>query len=35
MESARNNILGKLKAAQEQRGEIGDIYPDIIRSFYP
>jgi L-lactate dehydrogenase complex protein LldG len=35
MESARNNILGKLKAAQQKRGEIGVNIPDFTSSIYP
>lgn len=34
MESARNNILAKLKAAQEKRGEIGENIPDFTSPIY-
>ncbi|MDP3432449.1 MAG: hypothetical protein Q8T04_05725, partial [Bacteroidota bacterium] len=34
MESARNNILAKLKAAQEKRGEIGENIPDFTSPVY-
>jgi L-lactate dehydrogenase complex protein LldG len=34
MESARNNILAKLKAAQEKRGEIGENFPDFTSPVY-
>ncbi|HAH24604.1 MAG TPA: hypothetical protein DCL77_12780 [Prolixibacteraceae bacterium] len=34
MESARNNILAKLKAAQEKRGEIGENTPDFTSPIY-
>jgi L-lactate dehydrogenase complex protein LldG len=34
MESARNNILAKLKAAQEKRGEIGVKIPDFTSPIY-
>lgn len=34
MGSARNNILAKLKAAQETRGEIGETIPDFTSSVY-
>ena len=34
MESARNNILNRLKAAQEKRGEIGVNIPDFTSPIY-
>ena len=34
MESARNNILAKLKAAQKKRGEIGENIPDFTSPIY-
>ena len=34
MDSARNNILARLKAAQDKRGEIGDILPDFTSPIY-
>lgn len=34
MDSARNHILARLKAAQEKRGEIGEIRPDFTSSVY-
>lgn len=34
MKSARNNILAKLKAAQEKRGEIGENIPDFTSAIY-
>ena len=34
MESARNNILAKLKAAQDKRGETGEIIPDFTSPIY-
>lgn len=34
MTSARNNILGRLKAAQEKRGEIGENIPDFTSAIY-
>ena len=34
MESARNNILAKLKAAQEKRGKIGETIPDFTSPVY-
>lgn len=34
MESAKNNILSKLKAAQEKRGEIGVNIPDFTSPIY-
>ncbi len=34
MESARNNILAKLKATQEKRGEIGESIPDFTSPVY-
>jgi L-lactate dehydrogenase complex protein LldG len=34
MDSARNNILARLKAAQEKRGEIGEISPDFTSPIY-
>ncbi len=34
MESARNNILAKLKAAQQKRGEIGEQIPDFTSPVY-
>jgi L-lactate dehydrogenase complex protein LldG len=34
MDSARNNILARLKAAQDKRGEIGDDIPDFTSSIY-
>ena len=34
MESARNNILAKLKGAQQKRGEIGENIPDFISPVY-
>ena len=34
MESSRNNILAKLKAAQEKRGEIGENIPDFTSPIY-
>jgi len=34
MESARNNILAKLKAAQEKRGETGEDIPDFTSPVY-
>lgn len=34
MESAKNNILSKLKAAQEKRGEIGVNIPDFTSTIY-
>ena len=34
MESARNNILTKLKAAQQKRGEIGENIPDFTSPVY-
>lgn len=34
MDSARNNILTRLKAAQDQRGEIEVIYPDFTSPIY-
>lgn len=34
MTSARNNILGRLKAAQEKRGETGENIPDFTSAIY-
>lgn len=34
MESARNNILARLKAAQDKRGEIGEDIPDFTSPIY-
>lgn len=34
MESAKNNILERLKAAQEKRGEIGESRPDFTSPIY-
>ena len=34
MDSARNNILARLKAAQEKRGEIGESIPDFASPIY-
>ena len=34
MESARDNILARLKAAQEKRGEIGENIPDFTSPIY-
>lgn len=34
MDSARNHILARLKAAQEKRGEIGEIRPDFTSPVY-
>ena len=34
MDSARNNILARLKAAQDRRGKIGIDYPDFTSSVY-
>ena len=34
MESARNNILARLKAAQDKRGEIGENIPDFTSPIY-
>lgn len=34
MESAKNNILARLKAAQEKRGEIGESKPDFTSPIY-
>ena len=34
METARNNILAKLKAAQEKRGETGENVPDFTSPVY-
>lgn len=34
MTSARNNILGRLKAAQEKRGETGENVPDFTSAIY-
>jgi L-lactate dehydrogenase complex protein LldG len=34
MNSARNNILSRLKAAQEKRGEIGETVPDFTSPVY-
>jgi len=34
MESARNNILAKLKAAQQKRGETGENVPDFTSPVY-
>ena len=34
MKSARNNILAKLKAAQEKRGEVGENIPDFTSPVY-
>jgi len=34
MESSRNNILAKLKAAQNKRGETGEIIPDFTSAIY-
>jgi len=34
MDSARNNILARLKAAQEKRGEIGENIPDFTSPIY-
>jgi L-lactate dehydrogenase complex protein LldG len=34
MTSARNNILGRLKAAQEKRGETGETIPDFTSAIY-
>ena len=34
MESARNNILARLKAAQEKRGEIEETIPDFTSPIY-
>jgi len=34
MDSARNNILARLKAAQEKRGEIGENTPDFTSPIY-
>jgi len=35
MESARTNILARLKAAQEKRGEIEELIPDFTSPIYP
>jgi len=34
MDSARNNILARLKAAQDKRGEIGENIPDFTSPIY-
>lgn len=34
MDSARNNILARLKAAQDKRGEIGENVPDFTSPIY-
>jgi L-lactate dehydrogenase complex protein LldG len=34
MDSARSNILARLKAAQEKRGEIGELIPDFTSPIY-
>lgn len=34
MESSRNNILARLKAAQDKRGEIGESIPDFTSPIY-
>ena len=34
MDSARNNILARLKAAQDKRGEIGESIPDFASPIY-
>jgi L-lactate dehydrogenase complex protein LldG len=34
MDSARNNILARLKAAQDKRGEIGEDIPDFTSPIY-
>ncbi|HET6557479.1 MAG TPA: lactate utilization protein [Prolixibacteraceae bacterium] len=34
MDSAKNNILARLKAAQEKRGEIGESIPDFTSPIY-
>jgi L-lactate dehydrogenase complex protein LldG len=34
MESSRNNILARLKAAQDKRGEIGENVPDFTSPIY-
>ena len=34
MNSARNNILARLKAAQDKRGEIGEDIPDFTSPIY-
>jgi len=34
MDSARNNILARLKAAQDKRGEIGESIPDFTSPIY-
>jgi len=34
MDSAKNNILARLKAAQEKRGEIGETIPDFTSPIY-
>lgn len=34
METSRNNILGRLKAAQDKRGEIGESIPDFASPIY-
>jgi len=34
MDTARNNILARLKAAQEKRGEIGETIPDFTSPIY-
>ena len=35
MDSARNNILARLKAAQDKRGEVGEDIPDFTSSHLP
>jgi L-lactate dehydrogenase complex protein LldG len=34
MDSARNNILARLKAAQDKRGEVGEAIPDFTSPIY-
>ena len=34
MDSGKNNILARLKAAQEKRGEIGETIPDFTSPIY-